>query len=168
MAPEAHRTAAETPESWKQMATAEAGRRTLAWNAAQATSTRTAELALANRAQAERLDPRQLATNPRGHIGANVVLEGQAQRVSQYTDSTWIELLAWSPSSRLAERVVVELRPPALAVQKGGCYRLMGIAAGTQLVTYPGTRAITAVPLVHGYGWEAATARPAGVSCAAP
>jgi hypothetical protein len=166
--PPARGASTEPPDPWTQAATLEAVRRTLALNAAQATSTRTAEQALAQPAQAERRDPRQLATDPRGHIGVNLMLEGQAQRVWQHTDYTWVELLAESPSSRLAERIVVELRPPAPALQPGGCFCFTGIAAGTQLVTYPGTRAMSAVPLVHGYGWEPATARPAGGSCAAP
>ena len=66
------------------------------------------------------------------------------------------------------ESVVVELRPKAPNVLKDECYRLFGIADGTQRVTRTLTSAPADLPLVRGYAWEPGPPGERGAGCAAP
>src|SRR5437660_1336300 len=71
-------------------------------------------------------------------------------------------------SSASTESIVVEFRPKVVALLKDECYRIYGVAEGTQEVTRTLTGAKNSVPYVSGYGFDAAPQGEFGIGCAAP
>ena len=122
------------------------------------------------KADAKLVDPRLLVADPQSFRGQNIYLQGKALTVDQHPDYTWVQLLAQVPgkSSASTESIVVEFRPKASGFLKDECYRVYGIAAGTQDVTRTLTGAKNTVPLVAGYAFDSAPAGQYNIGCAAP
>jgi hypothetical protein len=123
-----------------------------------------------DKAQAKIVDPRLLVADPNAYRGQNLYLQGKALTVEQHPDYTWVQLLAQVPGKTegSTETVVVEFRPRIATLLKDECYRMYGVAAGTQKVTRTLTGATNEVPYVNGYAFASAPQGEFKIGCAAP
>jgi hypothetical protein len=108
-----------------------------------------------SKATAVALDPRKLAADPNAYVGENIWLQGTALNVTQNDTYTWVQLLAQVPSHPFAtESIVVEFHPRDSRILSDDCYRMYGVAQGTQSVTRTLTGASNNVAVISGYAME--------------
>lgn len=116
---------------------------------------------------ASMIDPRLIASSPSSYKGTNLYIQGEALNVSQYSDYTWVQVMARIPGKDYdTESIIVEVRPK-VTVLKGDCYKFYAVGQGTQKVTRTLTGASNEVPLLGGYLVEEASADKYG-TCLAP
>jgi hypothetical protein len=114
-------------------------------------------------ARAEYLDPRWLRMGANPLAGRHIVLGGRAETVIQQATSTSLQLQAVIPERSITELVAVTLSPRVETVEPGGCYRVHGVVATTDLLPPPETEGAARVPVVLGYAIEQGpTSRPGG------
>jgi hypothetical protein len=121
----------------------------------------------AMRRDAQYLDPRLLVSDPSGHVGENLLLQGKAANVEQLGEYTWISVLPETRQNSVADAIIVELRPPDRALLSDECYRFYGVAAGTTTVVQTLNGTERNAPLVNGYAYEPA-AQDGVLGCARP
>jgi hypothetical protein len=117
------------------------------------------------KANAEYMDPRQIAADAKGQTGKNVWLQGRALNVDQKGDYTWVQLEAEEAGRPTTEYIVVEVRPKDSSILKEECYRFYGVVGGTQKVTRTFTGATNDAPFVKAYATESAP-RASSIGCA--
>jgi hypothetical protein len=122
------------------------------------------------KSDAKLVDPRLLVADPQSFRGQNIYLQGKALNVDQRADYTWVQLLAQVPGKTegSTESIVIEFRPKLPAFLKDECYRVYGVADGTQDVTRTLTGATNTVPLVEGYAFDSAAIGQFKIGCAPP
>ncbi len=97
-------------------------------------STATTDVATSRRA-AKEADPRDIAADPNGLRGANVVLWGKALNVEQDADYTWVYLMAEVFARPDADQpIVLIIRPRRSSIVSDDWYIAYGIVSGTQSV----------------------------------
>jgi hypothetical protein len=111
------------------------------------------------REQAQSIDPRELAADPRRFLRQNIQVRGRALTIEQKEDYTWVHFDAVVVGRSMTEGVVVEYRPKDVRVLRGDCYVFFGVGAGTQTVRITLTGASREVPLVQAYSWDPLPAR---------
>jgi hypothetical protein len=122
--------------------------------------------ALADKAHAKVIDPRELVADPESFIGENVVLNGYARNVQTFTDGreifglarpsfTWTDFLATVPNrpGLLSQGLAVYFFPKNSKVLIGNDYRLWAIVRGTEETVIVQTGATHTVPDVEVYAW---------------
>lgn len=113
------------------------------------------------------LDPRVLAANPSGYTGKNIYVQGKALNVTQKPSYTWVQMMAQPVGKSDTESVIVEMPFQATDLVKGECFRIYGVAHGTQDVTRTLTGAKDSVPLLNGYAYSSSSSDKYG-SCLSP
>jgi len=119
-----------------------------------------------SKADALRVDPRQLASDPQAYVGSNVMLTGVANNVTHVNTPrtiwgvrresyTWVYFLAQVPTrSSIFENVVVYVFPKQTSLIRSESYNLWGIARGTEKTTIIATGASETVPVVEVYEYR--------------
>lgn len=104
-------------------------------------------------ALAIKVDPRELAANPRDWRGRNVTLTGSTGNVSQHKDYTWVSFHAQVPGRSFSQNLVVELSRRDSSVVKDECYQVWGVVGEPQSVRVVLTGAQDTRPLIRAYNW---------------
>lgn len=102
------------------------------------------------------LDPRLLISDPEGHIGEFIYVNGTAVGVEQYADFTWVNVVpeVRGQGTLVDQSIVVELRPPAKDLLSYECYRFTGTVGGTREAQVQITGAIILVPYLESSQYE--------------
>ncbi len=104
---------------------------------------------------AQYIDVRQLAADPKAYVGQNVYLQGLVVKVTQRDKYTWVQLAAKVRDEMWAgESVVFEMTPKNANIFVEECYRMYGVVKGTQKVTFDLTGQTTEKPYLQGYDLE--------------